>query len=230
MNSTSESFVNQLSPSTTGVISDPRDRGTLQDPAAPWEENSVYEELNESTSTIANQSHGSLKTAYSSADPKEQIPPLPTELFIGKPNLRPRLKTSVDAHVCDDLADCGDFNDETLPELSTDGEDVNSDDHYIEDDVVDQFQLPSATVLKTLPPLDVELSDSDEERPESAASIITIKPIMARATVAMKKALGDYERAIYTFDVIFADLDPPNTPVDELKDLQKDATEQRKEN
>ena len=228
MNSTSESIVNQLSPSTTGVISDPRDRGTLQDLAAPWEENSVYEELNESKSTIANQSHSSLKTAFSSADPREQIPPLPTELFIGKPNLRPRLKTSLDAQVCDGLADCGDFIDETLPELSTDGEDVNEDDLYIEDDVVDQFQLPSATVLKTLPPLDVELSDSEEERPESAASIVTIKPRMARSTVAMKKALADYERAITTFDVIFVDLEPPNTPADELKDLQKDATEQRK--
>ena len=227
MNSTSESINDKLSLSATGGNSDPRDRGTLQDPAAPWEENSVLEELNESNSTVANKSNGSLKTVYSSADPPELIPPL-SSAFIGRPNLRPRLKTSLDAQVTDDLADCDDFNDEALPELSTDGEDVNEDDIYIEDDVVDQFQLPSATVLNDLPPLDIDLSDGEEDRPESAASIITVKHIMARPTVAMKKALNDYERAITTFDVVFADLEPPNTPAEELKDLQRDATEQRK--
>ena len=228
MNSTRESHDNQLSVFTTGEDSDPRDRGTLQDPDAPWEENSVYEELNHTASTTANQSQSSLITAFSAAEPSKRITPSDPPPLIGRGSLRPRLKTSIEAHVNDDNADETDFIDEALPELSTDGEDVNEDDIYIEDGVLDQFQLPTATVLNNLPPLDIVLSDSEEERPESAASVITIKPKMARISVAQKKALTDFERAVTSFDLIFDNVEPPNTPADELRDLQKDATELRK--
>ena len=228
MNSVKESNDNPLSVITTGKETDPRDRGTLQDPDAPWDDNSVYEELNHTASTVANQSNSSLKTAFSAAEPSDRIPPSDRALLIGRGSLRPRLKTSLDAQVNDDYADDNDFLDEALPELSTDGEDVNEDDIYIEDEALDQFQLPNPTVLNTLNALDIVLSDSEDERPESSASVITIKPKMSRNTVAQKKALNDFERAVTSFDLIFDNVEPPNTPAEELRELQRDATDLRK--
>ena len=228
MNSAKESNDNQLSVITTSKETDPRDRGTLQDPDEPWDDNSVYEELSHTASTVANQSNSSLKTAFSAAEPSDRIPPSDHALLIGRGSLRPRLKTSLDAQVNDDNADDDDFIDEALPELSTDGEDVNEDDIYIEDEVVDQFQLPNPTVLNTLNALDIVLSDSEEERPESSASVITIKPNMSRPTVAVKKALNDFERAVTSFDLIFDNVEPPNTPAEELRELQREATDLRK--
>lgn len=230
MNSTPDNCSQGLSLFTTGDSSCPSVSRSPQDQRATWEDNSIYQELNNTNSTQANSSISSLITAVSTTDPADRVPPLsinqPTSSV--STNFRRRLQTSLDAHADADNADVADFEDEVLPELSTDGEDVDENDLYIEDEISDQFALPNQTSRVVIPPFNIEFSsDSEEERPESAASVITIRPVMARQSPDQKKALSNYERAITTFDVIFDSLEPPNTPFDELKGLMEDATQHR---
>ncbi len=219
-----------LSSFTTGDPSCPRESRSPQDQRDTWEDNSIYQELNNTNSTNANSSISSLITAVSTTDPADRIPPLTLNHHSSSVvnTFRRRLQTSVDAHADGDNADLKDFTDEAIPELSTDGEDANENDYYIEDDIVDQFTLPNPTAKIVVPPFNFEISsDSEEDRPVSAASVVTIRPNMPRESPDQKKALANFERAITTYDIIFDTLEPPNTPFDELRTFMDDATQHR---
>ena len=219
-----------LSSFTTGDPSCPRVSRSPQDQRDTWEDNSIYQELNNTNSTNANSSISSLITAVSTTDPADRIPPLTLNHHSSSVvnTFRRRLQTSVDAHADGDNADLKDFTDEAIPELSTDGEDANENDYYIEDDIADQFTLPNPTAKIVVPPFNFEISsDSEEDRPVSAASVVTIRPNMPRESPDQKKALANFERAITTYDIIFDTLEPPNTPFDELRTFMEDATQHR---
>ena len=228
MNSKKDSSAKRLSTFSTGEYPDPSDTGAPQNPSVTWEINSEYQRLNDTASTVTNTSINSLRTVFSTSESSTKIPPLNTSHLIGRPSLRPRLKTSLDALANDDGADTGDFVDEESSEISTEGGDVNESDFYIDDDEVELFKLPEPTLLTQIDSLDASLSNSEEERPHSSCSIITVKPRMSKITTAVKTAMAEFERAITSYDLIFDTLEPPNVPADELKNLQVDATNNRK--
>ena len=228
MNSQPDSSTKQVSEFSTGEYSDPRDTRVPQNPSVTWEDNSEYQSLNDTASTVENTSSNSLRTVFSKSEFSTQIPPLNTSHLIGKPSLRPRLKTSLDALANDDDADTDDFIDEESSEISTEGGELNTSDFYIEDDDIELFKLPEPTLLTQLSSLNTSLTSSEEERSHSSASIVTIKRNMAKVTVAVKTAMAEYERAITSYDLIFDLLEPPNVPAEELKNLQQEATTYRK--
>ncbi len=227
MNSQPNSPTKLLSESSTGEYPDPSDTRVPQNPSVTWENNSEYQHLNDTASTVEEASNNSLRTVFSTSEPSTQIPPLNTSHLIGRPSLRPRLKTSLDALANDDGADTDDFIDEESSEISTEGGEVNESDYFLEDEI-GLFKLPEPTQLTQLSSLNISPSTSEEERPNSSASIVTIKRNMAKVTVAVKTAMAEYERAITSYDLIFDSLEPPNVPAEELKNLQQEATNNRK--
>ncbi len=227
MNSEQDSSSPRLPLFTTGESSDPRSPGVPQNPSEPWETNSEYQRLNDTASTVKDTSINSLTTVFSTSEPSSRITPVHPSRLTGKPNLRPRLKTSLDALANDDGANANDFVDEESSEISTGDEGINASDFYLEDEI-DLFKVPEPTQLTQLDPLDISLPSSEESRPQSSASVVTITRNMARVPAAVKSAVAEYEKAITSFDIIFDSLEPPNVPADELKSLQQEASNNRK--
>ena len=201
MNSTSDensklnSSLHSTSEKSTSSVAE-----TSRDLRQCWEQNSVYCELNNTTnlanSNNANLSNNSLCTAISTAEQSRLIPPLSTRTL---PNV---------------------LSDDNSSELSTDGENIDNGDEYIEDEVIDQLNLSLPTVINI--PEEGIFSDSDEERPESAASIVTVKATMSKPTVAMKNAVASYETAITAYDLVFDCLEISGCPHDDLLEYVND--------